>query len=157
MTKTVSILLAESLEAHYVDRIFCVSGESYVGLTSASIEWGSPQVIVCRHESGAGYMAMADAELRGRAGVAIVLAGPGVSNAMVALHSAYHDATPLVLLIGHVERRDVGRLALQEQNYARLLSDIAESVIEVIDPDQASEASPALFTLPRVGRQARWR
>ena len=140
MSKTVATLLAESLEAHGVDRIFCVPGESYVGLTSSLIERGSPQLIVCRHESGAAYMAQADGELTGRAGVAIVSRGPGVSNAMVALHSAYHDTTPMVLLIGHVERRDVGRLALQEQNYARLLSDITKLVIEVIDPDQASEA-----------------
>jgi acetolactate synthase I/II/III large subunit len=145
MSKTVARLLAESLEAHGVDRIFCVPGESYVGLTSALIEAKSPQVIVCRHESGAGYMAAADGQMRGRAGVAAVSRGPGVSNAMVALHSAYHDATPLVMLIGHVERRDVGRLALQEQNYARLLSDITKRVIEVIDPEQASEAIARAF------------
>jgi len=145
VSKTVATVLAESLEAHGVDRIFCVPGESYIGLTSALIERGTPQLIVCRHESGAGYMAQADGELTGRAGVAIVSRGPGVSNAMVALHSAYHDATPLVLLIGHVERRDVGRLALQEQNYARLLSDITKQVIEVIDPDQASEAIARAF------------
>lgn len=145
MSKTVATLLAESLEAHAVDRIFCVPGESYVGLTSYLIQRGSPQLIVCRHESGAAYMAQADGELTGRAGVAIVSRGPGVSNAMVALHSAYHDATPMVLLIGHVERRDVGRLALQEQNYSRLLSDITKLVIEVIDPDQASEAIARAF------------
>jgi acetolactate synthase-1/2/3 large subunit len=151
MSKSVAVLLAESLEAHGVDRIFCVPGESYVGLTSILVERGSPEVIVCRHESGAGFMAMADSELTGRAGVAIVSRGPGVSNAMVSLHSAYHDATPMVLLIGHVERRDVGRLALQEQNYARLLSDIMKLVIEVIDPDQASEAVARAFHIAESG------
>src|SRR6187200_2156464 len=145
MSKSVAVLLAESLEAHGVDRIFCVPGESYVGLTSILVERGSPEVIVCRHESGAGFMAMADSDLTGRAGVAIVSRGPGLSNAMVALHSAYHDATPLIMLVGHVERRDVGRGALQEQNYARLLSDITKLVIEVIDPDQASEAIARAF------------
>jgi len=145
MSKTVARLLIDSLDAHGVDRIFCVPGESYVGLTSAMVEQSPIQVIVCRHESGAGYMAMADSQLRSRAGVAIVSRGPGLANAMVALHSAFHDATPLVLLIGHVERRDVGRQALQEQNYARLLSDITKQVIEVIDPDQASEAIARAF------------
>jgi acetolactate synthase-1/2/3 large subunit len=145
MSKSVAVLLAESLEAHGVDRVFCVPGESYIGLTSILVERGSPEVIVCRHESGAGFMAVADSELTGRAGVVVVSRGPGVSNLMVALHSAFHDATPLVALIGHVERRDVGRGALQEQNYARLLSDITKSVIEVIDPDQASEAIARAF------------
>jgi acetolactate synthase-1/2/3 large subunit len=75
----------------------------------------------------------------------MVSRGPGLANAMVSLHSAFHDATPMVMLIGHVERRDVGRQALQEQNYARLLSDITKQVIEVIDPDQASEAIARAF------------
>lgn len=145
MSKTVARLLIESLEAHDVDRIFCVPGESYVGFTSALVQQESIQIIVCRHESGAGYMALADSQLRDRAGVAIVSRGPGLSNAMVSLHSAYHDAVPLVMLIGHVERRDVGRLALQEQNYSRLLSDVTKLVIEVIDPDQASEAIARAF------------
>ena len=39
----------------------------------------------------------------------------------MSLHSAYHDATPMVMLVGQVERADFGRLALQEQNYSRLL------------------------------------
>jgi acetolactate synthase-1/2/3 large subunit len=145
MSKTVARLLAESLEAHDIDRIFCVPGESYVGLTSALIERNSMQLIVCRHEAGAGFMAVADGRLRGRAGVAMVSRGPGLANAMVSLHSAFHDATPMVILVGHVERRDLGRQALQEQNYARLLSDITKQVIEVIDPEQASEAIARAF------------
>jgi acetolactate synthase-1/2/3 large subunit len=145
MSKTVARLMAESMEAHDVDRIFCVPGESYVGLTSALIERNSLQLVVCRHEAGAGFMAVADGRLRDRAGVAMVSRGPGLANAMVALHSAHHDATPMVLLIGHVERRDYGRQALQDQNYSVLLSDITKTVIEIIDPDQASEAIARAF------------
>jgi acetolactate synthase-1/2/3 large subunit len=145
MSRTVARFLAESLEAHDVDRLYCVPGESYVGLTSVLVERNSLQLVVCRHESGAAFMAVADGRLRPRAGAAIVSRGPGLSNAVVALHTAFHDCTPMVLLVGHVERRDVGRQALQEQNYAVLLSDITKSVIEVIDPDQASEAIARAF------------
>src|ERR1700757_4445131 len=63
MARTVARLLAESLEAHDVDQIYCVPGESYVGLTSALIERNSIRVIVCRHEGGAGYMAGAHGPL----------------------------------------------------------------------------------------------
>jgi len=77
MTQTVARLLAESLEAHDVDQIYCVPGESYVGLTSALIERNSIRVVVCRHEAGAGYMAVADGRLRDRAGVAVVSAWAG--------------------------------------------------------------------------------
>src|SRR6202521_5394648 len=151
MTQTVARLLAQSLEAHDVDQIYCVPGESYVGLTSALIEKNSIRVVVCRHEAGAGYMAVADGRLRDRAGVAVVSRGPGLSNAMVSLHSAYHDATPVVMLIGQVERKDFGRLALQEQNYSRLLSDVTKLVIEVNEPEQASEAIARAFHIAESG------
>src|SRR5439155_4305574 len=124
---------------------------SYVGLTSALLQRNTIRVIVCRHEGGAGYMAVADGRLRDRAGVAVVSRGPGLSNAMVSLHSAYHDATPLVMLVGQVERADFGRLALQEQNYSRLLSDVTKQVIEVNEPEQASEAIARAFHLAESG------
>jgi acetolactate synthase-1/2/3 large subunit len=151
MTRTVARLLAESLEAHDVDQIFCVPGESYIGLTSALIERNSVRVIVCRHEGGAGFMAVADGRLRDRAGVCVVSRGPGLSNAMVSLHSAYHDATPVVMLVGQVERQDFGRGALQEQNYSRLLADVTKEVIEVNEPEQASEAIARAFHLAESG------
>ncbi len=151
MTTTVARLLADSLEAHDVDQIFCVPGESYVGLTSVLTERNSIRMIVCRHEGGAGFMAVADGRLRNRAGVCIVSRGPGLSNAMVSLHSAYHDATPMVMLVGQVERADFGRLALQEQNYSRLLSDITKTVIEVNEPEQASEAIARAFHIAECG------
>jgi acetolactate synthase-1/2/3 large subunit len=151
MTTTVARLLADSLEAHDVDQVFCVPGESYVGLTSVLTERNSIRMIVCRHEGGAGFMAVADGRLRNRAGVCIVSRGPGLSNAMVSLHSAYHDATPMVMLVGQVERADFGRLALQEQNYSRLLSDVTKTVIEVNEPEQASEAIARAFHIAECG------
>jgi acetolactate synthase I/II/III large subunit len=150
-TTTVARLLADSLEAHDIDQIFCVPGESYVGLTSVLTERNSIRMIVCRHEGGAGFMAVADGRLRNRAGVCIVSRGPGLSNAMVSIHSAFHDATPLVMLVGQVERKDFGRLALQEQNYSKLLSDITKSVIEVNEPEQASEAIARAFHIAESG------
>ncbi|MFN3327193.1 MAG: thiamine pyrophosphate-binding protein, partial [Bryobacteraceae bacterium] len=138
--------------AHDVDLIYCVPGESYLGLTDALTEFPQIRLVVCRHEGGAGFMAAADGRMReGRAGVALVSRGPGVTNAMIALPTAYHDATPLVMLIGHVERKDVGRLALQEQNYSRLLSDVTKGVFEVIQPIQASEVIARAFHLAQSG------
>jgi acetolactate synthase-1/2/3 large subunit len=66
MSRTVARLLAESLEAHDIDQVYCVPGESYVGLTSALIERNSIRVIVCRQKAGAGFMAVADGRRRGR-------------------------------------------------------------------------------------------
>jgi acetolactate synthase-1/2/3 large subunit len=151
MKRTVARLLAESLQAHDIDLVYCVPGESYLGLTDALADMNRIRLIVCRHESGAAFMAVADGRMRDRAGVCVVSRGPGLSNAMVALHSAYHDATPLVLLVGQVERKDFGRLALQEQNYSRLLADITKSVIEVNEPVMASEAMARAFHIAESG------
>ena len=151
MTKSVARLIVESLEAHEVDQVYCVPGESYIGLTSTMVERNSMRVVVCRHEAGAGFMAAADGRLRNRAGVCMVSRGPGLSNGMVALHSTFHDATPMVMLVGQVERKDFGRQALQEQDYSVLLADITKQVIHVNEPETASEAIARAFHLAENG------
>lgn len=151
MSETVANIIASGLELHNVDQIFCVPGESYVGLSSILINHNNIKTVVCRHEAGAAFMAVADGRLRNRAGVAMVSRGPGLANSMVALHSAYHDATPLVVIIGQVERNDFGRLALQEQNYSLLLADITKAVFEVNQPDMASEILARAFHLAESG------
>ena len=153
VANSVAEIIADSLEAHGIDQVFCVPGESYIGLSAALVERNNIRIIVCRHEAGAAFMATADGRLRNRAGVAMVSRGPGLANGLVALHSAYHDATPMVMLIGQVERADFGRLALQEQNYSLLLADITKSVIEVNQPDMASEAIARAFHLAESGTQ----
>ena len=150
---SVAQLLADSLEVHSIDQVFCVPGESYIGLTSALVEREKVRIIVCRHEAGAAFMATADGRLRNRAGVVLVSRGPGLANGLVAIHSAYHDATPLVVIIGQVERADFGRLALQEQNYSLLLADITKSVIEVNQPEMASEAIARAFHIAESSTQ----
>ena len=150
---SVAQLLADSLEAHSIDQVFCVPGESYIGLTSALVEREKVRIIVCRHEAGAAFMATADGRLQNRAGVVLVSRGPGLANGLVAIHSAYHDATPLVVIIGQVERADFGRLALQEQNYSLLLADITKSVIEVNQPEMASEAIARAFHIAESSTQ----
>jgi acetolactate synthase-1/2/3 large subunit len=152
MPHTVGRALVDSLEAHDIDLIYCVPGESYLGFTNALADNNRMRLIVCRHEGGAAFMAAADGRMRGgRAGVVVVSRGPGLSNALIGLHTAYHDATPLVVLIGQVERWEAGRQALQEQNYSRLLSDITKLVIEVNDPNQASEAIARAFHVAESG------
>lgn len=152
MARSVGRLVAESLLAHGADLIFCVPGESFLGLTDAITDLPALRLVVCRHEGGASYMAVADGRMRGgRAGLCLVSRGPGVSNAMIGLHTAWHDAVPMVLLIGQVERRDMGRGALQEQNYAKLLADTTKAVLEVDLPSQASEAIARAYHIAESG------
>ncbi|MEC7806480.1 MAG: thiamine pyrophosphate-binding protein [Pseudomonadota bacterium] len=88
MSETVANIIASGLELHDIDQIFCVQGESYVGLSSILINRNAIKTVVCRHEAGAAFMAAADGRLRNRAGVVMVSRGPGLANSMVALHSS---------------------------------------------------------------------
>ena len=152
MARSVGRLLVDSLEAHDIDLIYCVPGESYLGFTNALADNNRMRLIVCRHEGGAAFMAAADGRMRGgRAGVVVVSRGPGLSNALIGMHTSFHDATPLVVLIGQVERFEAGRMALQEQNFSKLLADVSKAVIEVNEPAQASEAIARAFHIAESG------
>src|ERR1700733_7854025 len=117
---TAGELIVDSLVANGIDRLFCVPGESYLGLLDALYGRTDIDTIVCRHESGAGFMALADARLTGGLGVAMVSRGPGASNAAVAVHTAQQDGVPFILLIGQVPARDLRRDSFQEIDYGHM-------------------------------------
>ena len=154
-------LLVDGLRAHGVDRIFCVPGESYLALLDALYDAPDIHLVAARHEGGAGFMALADAKITGRAGVCAVSRGPGATNASIAIHMAEQDAVPLIVLIGQVARADRGRGAFQEIDYAQAFGAIAKGVWEVREPGQLAEvvaqafqaacsdtAGPAVIALP---------
>ncbi len=147
----VAARVVESLAAHEVDVAYCVPGESYLPVTDAFLEHPQMKLVVCRHEGGAGLMAVAHARLRNRPGVCLISRGPGAMNAAIALHVAYHDAEPVVFLVGQAETDRLGRMALQEMNYSKTFSDTAKLVIEVLDPEQVSEAIARAFHVAMAG------
>ena len=55
MSETVANIIASGLELHDIDQIFCVPGESYVGLSSILINRNAIKTVVCRHEAGAAF------------------------------------------------------------------------------------------------------
>ena len=150
-TTTGGSALAASLAAHGIDRIFCVPGESFLGLLDALESQARIEVVTTRHEGGAGFMALADARLTGRAGVAMVSRGPGCANATIAVQTANEDSVPFVLLVGQVERRNLGRGAFQEVDYGRTFSALAKAVIEITDPDRATELLAQAFHIAERG------
>ena len=151
MTQPVAEVLAQTLENHGVDCIYCVPGESFLPLTNALRDRPQVKLVVCRHEGGAGFMAVSHARVRGEPGVCLVSRGPGAMNAAIAFHVAYHDAEPVVFLIGQAERDELNRLALQEMNYAKTFSDTAKAVIEVVHNDNIAEDTARAFHIAQSG------
>ncbi|TCZ56307.1 thiamine pyrophosphate-binding protein [Roseicella aquatilis] len=131
--------LVEFLAAQGIDRAFCVPGESYIALLDALHAHPSLDLVTCRSEGGAGFMAVADAKLTGRPGMVLVSRGPGACNAAIAVHTAEQDAVPLILLIGQVEKRDLRRNAFQEIDYASMFRGVATWIGEATDPEQVPE------------------
>lgn len=96
-------ILVDNLVAQGVNMIFQVPGESFLPVLDALGE-APLRTITCRHESGAANMAEAYGKLTGRPGVCIVTRGPGACHAAVGVHTARQDSTPMVLLVGQVDR-----------------------------------------------------
>lgn len=130
--------LVETIRAHGFDRIFCVPGESYLSLLDA-LHGSDIDLVVCRHEGGAGFMAVGDARLTGKPGLLAVSRGPGASNASIAVHLADQDAQPLIVLIGQVARHERGRGAFQEVDYQQMFGGICKGVWEVSEGARLSE------------------
>ena len=118
-----------------VDRVFCVPGESYLPALDALTAEPAIDLVTCRHEGGAGLMAVADAKMTGRPGVAFVSRGPGATNAALAVHTAEQDGAPLVLFIGQLPRPNLERGVFQKIDYVRTFGDMAKQVVEVHHAD----------------------
>ncbi len=130
--------IVASFRAHNVERIFCVPGESFLGIMDALIDAPEIELVTARHEGGAGFMAVADARLSGRPGVVMVSRGPGAANVTIAIQTAREDGVPLVVIVGQVDRQDFGRGAFQEVNYAKTYSDLAKWTVQIEAPDRAA-------------------
>ena len=139
--KSSSHALLSVLAQHGIDRVFLVPGESYLGILDALYDFPGIDTVTCRHESGAGFMAVADARLSGRPGVALVSRGPGATNAAIAVHTAQQDAIPMILIVGQIPKADLRREAFQEIDYRRMYGTIAKWVFEATEPDQLAEAA----------------
>ena len=107
-------LLIEQLEAKGCTSVYSVPGESFLAALDGLYDSNRIQTVICRHESGAAIMAEAHGKLTGKPGVCIVTRGPGASNAMLGIHIAQQDSTPMILFVGMPQRGHRDREAFQE-------------------------------------------
>ena len=96
-------LLVQSLEAQGVEYIFGVPGGAALPILDMLAEHG-PKFIVCRHETGAAFMAQAWGRITGKPGVVLTTSGPGLINAVCGVATATEDRDPLVIITGQVSR-----------------------------------------------------
>jgi acetolactate synthase-1/2/3 large subunit len=151
VTRTAARILVDQLLVHGTDTAFCVPGESYLGVLDA-IRDTPIRLVVARHEAAAANMADACGKLTGRPGLCLVTRAPGATHAAVGIHTAYQDSTPLILLVGQVPRRHLGREAFQELDYACMFGEMAKWVTVVEDAAVLPELVSQAFHTATSGR-----
>ena len=144
-------LLVAQLEREGVRRVYGVPGESFLDVLDGLHD--SPiSTVVTRHEGGAGFMALAEGRLTGLPGVAMVTRGPGAANAFIAVHTAYQDATPMLLFVGLVPVPDRGRDSFQEFDLTGWFGSTAKKVVMLDDPTAAARVVAESVHVARSGR-----
>ncbi len=146
-------ILIDGLVKRGVDKVFCVPGESYLGALDALYDKQEQiQLITCRQEGGASYMADAYGKLTGNPGICFVSRGPGASNAMIGIHTAFQDSTPVLLFIGQISRTDTDREAFQELNYHNVYGDVAKKVLRFNSAHRIPEQLQKAWNIAIAGR-----
>jgi acetolactate synthase-1/2/3 large subunit len=144
-------ILVDGLERNGVDLAFCLPGESFLPVLDA-LHDAPIRLVSCRHEAGAANAAEAYGKLTGRPGVCLVTRGPGATQAAVGVHTAKQDSSPMLLLVGDVPRRFVGREAWQEVDYPRVFGGLAKASWRVDAAERIPEHLARAFSVALSGR-----
>ena len=151
MAQTAAKILIDTLRLHGIDRAFCVPGESYLAVMDALVEDPVIDIVSCRHEGGAAFMAVADAKCTGKPGVVFASRGPGATNASVAIHSAHQGGVPLVVLLWQVGTKRIGMTHTQEMDFTKTFADMAKLVEQVNYPNRIGEIIALAFHAAQSG------
>jgi acetolactate synthase-1/2/3 large subunit len=117
--------IARALKAEGVDTAFALTGGHIMAVMDGCVAEGI-NVIDVRHEQAASHAADAYARLTGKLGVALVTAGPGVTDALTGVANAFYAHTPMLLIGGrHLTREDL-RGGLQEMDHPKLFGSITQ-------------------------------
>lgn len=145
-------LLVDCLIAQGCERIFTVPGESFLAVLDALVERPQIDLVTCRQEGGAAFMAAADGALTGRPGIAFVTRGPGATNASIGVHVAQQDSQPMILFVGDVARPMQGREGFQEIDFPAFFAPIAKWAARIDDPQRIPELVARAYAVAISGR-----
>jgi len=145
-------ILVDALVAQGCDRIFTVPGESFLQVLDALHDVPRIDLVVCRHESGAAFMADADGRMTGRPGIAFVTRGPGATNASIGVHVARQDSAPMILFVGDVARDARDREGFQEVDLPAMFAPLAKWAARIDDAARIPEYVARAYATAMSGR-----
>ncbi len=162
MKLTGSEILIECLKKEGVNHIFGYPGGVVLDIFDFLYDEKDIKVILTRHEQAAVHAADGYARVTGKAGVALVTSGPGATNTVTGLATAYMDSIPVVVISGQVPTKLIGNDAFQEadivgitrpctkHNYlVKDVRDLARIIREAFHIATTGRPGPVLIDLPR--------
>ncbi len=144
--------LVDAFAALGVKSFFAVPGESFLEVLDAAAFDPRTRLISTRHESGASFMAEATAKLTGVPAVAMATRAVGAANLAIGVHTAYHDSTPMIALIGQVDRAARGRDGFQEIDLSAFYRPFTKWQACLENPAQARALAYRAFVAATSGR-----
>ncbi|HLE41556.1 MAG TPA: biosynthetic-type acetolactate synthase large subunit [Nitrospirota bacterium] len=155
-------IFLESLKREKVDTLFCYPGGVVLKIFDVLYEQKDIRLILPRHEQGGVHMADGYARSTGKVGVALVTSGPGATNVVTGLATAYMDSIPIVVFTGQVPTALIGNDAFQEADIVGItrpctkynylvkdVKDIAKTIKEAFYLAASGRPGPVLVDLPR--------
>ena len=143
--------LMRALEAVGTTDIFGIPGGTILPAYDPLLD-SSIRHILTRHEQGAAHAADGYAQASGRVGVCMATSGPGVTNLVTGLASAYMDSVPVVAVTGQVTRAAIGGDAFQECDATGITLPITKHNWLVMDPGDIAQVIADAFHVASTGR-----
>ncbi|KGX91119.1 acetolactate synthase [Pontibacillus halophilus JSM 076056 = DSM 19796] len=143
--------IVEVFKREGVRHVFCVPGESYLPVLDELID-SEIEVVSGRQEGGVAFIAEAYGKCTNRASVVMATRGVGGANATIGVHTAFQDSTPMILLLGQVDSKFLGREGFQEVDMEAFFGPISKWVVEITDAERVPELLQRAFRIAQSGR-----
>jgi acetolactate synthase-1/2/3 large subunit len=151
MKKTGSQILLECLKREGVEVIFNYPGGAILPVNDELTHWDF-KVVLARHEQGAVHAADGYARASGKVGVCLVTSGPGATNTVTGLATAFMDSIPIVALTGQVSTPLIGNDAFQEADIVGITRPCTKHNFLVTDVRNLARIVREAFYIAKTGR-----
>ena len=145
-------ILLECLTAESVSHIFGYPGGAVLPIYDAIFDCKSIKHILVRHEQGAAHMADGFARSTGKVGVCLATSGPGATNLVTGIATAYMDSIPMVAITGQVRTASIGKDAFQEADITGITMPITKHNYLVKRVEDLAGVLAEAFHIARTGR-----
>ena len=145
-------LLVQALVDEGVEYIFGYPGGAVLHIYDALFKQDKIEHILVRHEQAAGHMADAYSRVTGKTGVVLATSGPGATNTVTAIATAFMDSIPMVVLAGQVPSGLIGDDAFQECDMIGISRPIVKHSFQVRDPKEIPTIIKKAFFVASSGR-----